>query len=139
MNVCVRYHHFFIDEFQDTSVLQWKNLIPLVEMRSKATPITLLYWWAIPSKQFIDGGGDVQQFFKLFDKEHDFSVSPNFSHLETNFRSYDQLVAFNNHFFAFAAKSLENPQHEKMFSTTVFQKPNQKKRRHCSHSPDSLC
>src|SRR6185295_15003055 len=25
-----RYHHFLIDEFQDTSDLQWKNLMPLV-------------------------------------------------------------------------------------------------------------
>ena len=26
----VRYRHYFIDEFQDTSKLQWSNLIPLV-------------------------------------------------------------------------------------------------------------
>ena len=25
-----KYRHFFIDEFQDTSFLQWKNLIPLI-------------------------------------------------------------------------------------------------------------
>ena len=25
-----RYHHFLIDEFQDTSVVQWHNLLPLV-------------------------------------------------------------------------------------------------------------
>jgi ATP-dependent exoDNAse (exonuclease V) beta subunit len=27
----VKYKHFFIDEFQDTSKLQWNNLIPLIE------------------------------------------------------------------------------------------------------------
>src|SRR5690606_23758267 len=26
-----KYRHFFIDEFQDTSVLQWQNLIPLID------------------------------------------------------------------------------------------------------------
>ena len=26
----VKYRHYFIDEFQDTSKLQWSNLIPLV-------------------------------------------------------------------------------------------------------------
>src|SRR5690606_27148147 len=26
-----RFHHYFIDEFQDTSTLQWENLLPLVE------------------------------------------------------------------------------------------------------------
>jgi ATP-dependent exoDNAse (exonuclease V) beta subunit len=25
-----RYRHFFIDEFQDTSEMQWQNLIPLI-------------------------------------------------------------------------------------------------------------
>ena len=124
----VRYHHFFIDEFQDTSVLQWKNLVPLVGNAIESDPNHSLVLVGDPKQAIYRWrGGDVQQFFNLLDQEHDFSVAPNFSHLETNYRSYDQLVAFNNHFFAFAAKSLENPQHEKMFSTTVFQKPNQKK------------
>jgi ATP-dependent exoDNAse (exonuclease V) beta subunit len=26
-----RYRHFFIDEFQDTSEMQWQNLIPLID------------------------------------------------------------------------------------------------------------
>jgi ATP-dependent exoDNAse (exonuclease V) beta subunit len=26
-----RYKHFFIDEFQDTSEMQWENLIPLID------------------------------------------------------------------------------------------------------------
>ncbi len=26
-----RYHHFLLDEFQDTSAIQWSNLIPLIE------------------------------------------------------------------------------------------------------------
>ena len=25
-----RYNHYLIDEFQDTSVLQWKNILPLI-------------------------------------------------------------------------------------------------------------
>ena len=26
-----KYRHYFIDEFQDTSVMQWQNLIPLID------------------------------------------------------------------------------------------------------------
>ena len=26
-----RYKHFFIDEFQDTSEMQWQNFIPLID------------------------------------------------------------------------------------------------------------
>ena len=125
----MRYHHFFIDEFQDTSVLQWKNLVPLVGNAIESDPksFSCIGGRSQASNLSMAGGVMFNSFFNLLDQEHDFSVAPNFSHLETNYRSYDQLVAFNNHFFAFAAKSLENPQHEKMFSTTVFQKPNQKK------------
>jgi ATP-dependent exoDNAse (exonuclease V) beta subunit len=31
MNDGERYRHFFIDEFQDTSEMQWQNLIPLID------------------------------------------------------------------------------------------------------------
>jgi superfamily I DNA/RNA helicase len=31
MNDWERYRHFFIDEFQDTSEMQWQNLIPLID------------------------------------------------------------------------------------------------------------
>ena len=31
MPMLEKYRHYFIDEFQDTSVMQWKNLIPLID------------------------------------------------------------------------------------------------------------
>jgi ATP-dependent exoDNAse (exonuclease V) beta subunit len=35
-----RYRHFFIDEFQDTSEMQWENLIPLIDNATQNSPFT---------------------------------------------------------------------------------------------------
>jgi superfamily I DNA/RNA helicase len=39
MNDGERYRHFFIDEFQDTSEMQWQNLIPLID---NALPVRMI-------------------------------------------------------------------------------------------------
>ena len=94
-------------------------------MQSKATPITLILV-GDPKQAIYRWRGKIQQFFNLLDQEHDFSVSPNFSHLETNYRSYDQLVAFTIIFLRLRLNRLRTP-NTKRCSATVFQKPNQKK------------
>ncbi|MDZ7845655.1 MAG: UvrD-helicase domain-containing protein [Owenweeksia sp.] len=59
-----RYRHFFIDEFQDTSLLQWQNLLPLVNNAMAGGGTTLLVG---DGKQSIYRwrGGDVSQFIDL--------------------------------------------------------------------------
>ena len=41
----VKYTNFYVDEFQDTSVLQWKNLIPLLENATATTDSTDTFGW----------------------------------------------------------------------------------------------
>ncbi len=49
-----RFQHYFIDEMQDTSVLQWQNLIPLLIMHWRKK--TVIYCWLeMENKPFIDG------------------------------------------------------------------------------------
>ena len=59
-----RFSHFLIDEFQDTSVLQWFNLLPLVDESLAHDNLCLVVGDA---KQSIYRwrGGDVQQFIEL--------------------------------------------------------------------------
>lgn len=100
-----RYRHFFIDEFQDTSEMQWQNLIPLIdnalsgqdESGQKGTlmivgdPKQSIYRWR---------GGKAEQFIEL-SKEHNPFANPDkmqFS-LEINWRSYSEIIDFNNAFF----------------------------------------
>lgn len=59
-----RFKHFLVDEFQDTSVLQWFNLLPLIDESLANNNLCLVVGDA---KQSIYRwrGGDVQQFVKL--------------------------------------------------------------------------
>ncbi|MEN8927689.1 MAG: UvrD-helicase domain-containing protein [Flavobacteriales bacterium] len=105
-----RYKNIMIDEFQDTSVLQWHNLLPLIDNSLSIGEKTLLVGDA---KQAIYRfrGGKVEQFVelpKIIDKTDDIFLEEreetlNRNHkdefLETNWRSHSQVIEFNNWFF----------------------------------------
>ena len=62
-----KYRHYFIDEFQDTSRLQWKNLIPLISnaiesLDDSQTPGSLLLVGDPKQAVYRWRGGDNQQF-----------------------------------------------------------------------------
>lgn len=122
-----RYQHYFIDEFQDTSVLQWQNLIPLVAHAIESSPENSLLLVGDPKQAIYRWrGGHVQQFLDLMQGKSDFSVPPTQHRLGTNYRSCDEIVDFNNHFFPFAATVLEDPQQKELFTTSITQKKNGK-------------
>jgi len=100
-----KFHHFLIDEFQDTSVVQWHNLIPLVENALSKGHRNLIVG---DGKQAIYRfrNGDVMQFVKLpqldesqSERQHIFKHSHENIFLEDNFRSKSILVEFNNKLF----------------------------------------
>lgn len=102
-----RYHHFLIDEFQDTSVLQWHNLVPLLENGVSQRQESLVVG---DGKQAIYRfrQGDVRQFVSLPRVEgmnlHGASLAAqgNYSQvdLNRNFRTASSVVDFNNRFFS---------------------------------------
>jgi ATP-dependent exoDNAse (exonuclease V) beta subunit len=113
----VRYDHFLLDEFQDTSHLQWLNLIPLLHnsLASKQTNLIVgdgkqaIYRWR---------NGEVDQFVNLPDQLPDadtiesiaeaqqkFSDEGEVNTLKHNYRSAPEIVAFNNAFFEYLAAS----------------------------------
>ncbi|MCF8232371.1 MAG: UvrD-helicase domain-containing protein [Bacteroidales bacterium] len=107
-----KYRHCFIDEFQDTSVLQWHNLVPLVTNGLASGAENMIVG---DGKQSIYRfrSGEVEQFNvlpALYDKQAvpDGEVQEKTlkDHarqfvLEHNFRSSRNLVEFNNDFFDF--------------------------------------
>ena len=128
-----RYKHFFIDEFQDTSQMQWENLIPLIDnalssedlnqergsLMIVGDPKQSIYRWR---------GGKAEQFIELSKKENPFNNSDKkLFHLDTNWRSYSQIINFNNHFFAFLSNSFEHPDYRDLYEKHSFQKGNDKK------------
>lgn len=107
-----RYHHFLIDEFQDTSVLQWHNLVPLLENGVSQRYESLVVG---DGKQAIYRfrQGDVRQFVALprvegmpsfhgqtLATEGNCSIVP----LDTNYRTASSIVDFNNAFFTWLIK-----------------------------------
>lgn len=120
--------YFFIDEMQDTSLLQWENLIPLIKdsLDSKQQGKLFLVGDA---KQSIYRwrGGHPEQFIKLTENENPFGVEKNLENLPKNWRSYSEIVKFNNDFFSSTANDFENEIHKKLYKVGNSQKCNDKK------------
>ena len=99
------YQHFMIDEFQDTSHFQWDNFKPLISDSLAQNRYNLLV-------------GDVKQSiyrwrnsdWKILqdDVYHEFASALNSQALEYNWRSRENIVAYNNTFFHDAPVMLQN-------------------------------
>ena len=98
--VGVRLHHFVIDEFQDTSRLQWSNFRPLIdEARSSGHENFIVG----DAKQSIYAfrGTDSSNFINLVDKSKTGSDNTaEVINLPNNWRSDERIISFNNEFFA---------------------------------------
>ena len=142
------FKHLFIDEFQDTSLLQWQNLIPLMDnsLANNNTSMVVgdgkqsIYRWR---------NGEVGQIVSLPEIFRKPNASPafdqfernlishfSFNELQSNYRSFDNIVNFNNNFFNFGMQYLdetsrkvyadENPQYSKKVSVEQRSTSNEK-------------
>jgi ATP-dependent exoDNAse (exonuclease V) beta subunit len=104
--------NFMIDEFQDTSTLQWKNFHPLMANSLSAGKFNLVV-------------GDVKQSiyrwrnsdWKLLDEKILTDFRPEQireENLETNWRSDRNIIDFNNSFFRRAAQLLQSKLNENL-------------------------
>ena len=104
-----RYDHYLIDEFQDTSLLQWQNILPLVtDSLDLGTSMLVgdgkqsIYRWR---------GGEVEQFSTLpeifggdnlsLKSEWESKLKHHYTayNLQSNYRSRKNIIEFNNNFF----------------------------------------
>lgn len=127
-----RYQHYLLDEFQDTSRLQWLNLIPLVHDSISQNYDNLIVG---DPKQAIYRfrNGLVDQFValpKIYNPENDADlalISNQFDalgakySLNDNWRSQKNIVLFNNTFFEEALKIL--PDQYRTYYADVKQNP----------------
>ncbi|MCP5102153.1 MAG: UvrD-helicase domain-containing protein [bacterium] len=93
-----KFNHYLIDEFQDTSRLQWENLFPLIDNSLGSDFLSMavgdgkqsIYRWR---------GGDVE----IMEKDVENKILPQqlkVFPLGRNFRSRKNIVDFNNRFFS---------------------------------------
>lgn len=111
-----RYTHFMIDEFQDTSLVQWENFLPLLRnaaAQSTGTPVLLvgdvkqsIYRWRGGDWRILASGAQAQ--FR------ETATEP----LDTNYRSLGGIVQFNN-VLTGAAVEADNARLENRLSEAV--------------------
>ena len=122
----IKYKNFYVDEFQDTSILQWKNLIPLLENATASKESTILLVGDAKQSIYRWRGGCPEQFMRLIKGETPFSISPEVIKLPKNYRSLDTIVTTNNSFFKQAAAKLTAPDYQNLFIKGANQETNNK-------------
>ncbi|MGB5555862.1 MAG: 3'-5' exonuclease, partial [Flavobacteriaceae bacterium] len=116
-----KYRHYFIDEFQDTSGMQWSNLEPLVSNALDGQDLdgnkgTLFLVGDAKQAIYRWRGGRAEQFLSLVNSEtNPFVIKPKTEQLPTNYRSYQELVDFNNAFFSITSPLLNNEIYRELF------------------------
>lgn len=95
-----KYEFFFIDEFQDTSKMQWENLLPLIK-EALANGNKGILFGDVKQAIYRFRNGDAQLFGELTsNKAASLMNAPHQScSLDTNFRSDGYIIEFNNRFF----------------------------------------
>ncbi len=115
-----RYQHYFIDEFQDTSLMQWENMKNLIYNALSGDGSAMIVG---DGKQAIYRfrGGDSELFLDLCEKKSDPLPSSQVElvRLFTNYRSSGVLVNFANDFFKTAQEYLPQKDDKKDFTSTL--------------------
>ncbi len=112
-----RYHTFYIDEFQDTSALQWHNIQPLIDHSLSAGTGKLTLVGDAKQSIYRWRGGKAEQFMALCGERNPFYVKKEVVKLPDNYRSAAAIVNFNNEFFKHAARFLHYEPYEKLYKT----------------------
>ena len=117
-----QFQHYFFDEFQDTSELQWQNFLPLRDhsISTENTSFTLVG----DPKQSIYRfrGGESKLMLDIINKKE---ISPKQAELlilKDNWRSAKNIVKFNNDLYKFHSDILEE-EHKNIFGMDAEQSP----------------
>ena len=112
----VRYEHFLLDEFQDTSRIQWDNFLPLLR-ESESNRHGNLVVGDVKQSIYRWRGSDWKLLGSILQSQF---PSAETELLDSNWRSTRAVVEFNNDFFSFASARLGEDVREQY--SDVFQK-----------------
>ena len=127
-----RYQYFFIDEMQDTSTLQWQNLVPLIANALSKEDGGLMIVGDAKQSIYRWRGGKTEQFIELYSQgdtkdNNPFYIDKKVENLDTNYRSYSEIIKFTNSFFKHISGFLEVDKYEELYKIGNNQKENSKK------------
>jgi len=126
-----KYRHYFIDEFQDTSKMQWENLMPLIEnplvqLRDDGTKGSLMLVGDAKQSIYRWRGGDADQFLNILNNDQLFLQEKRNETLSINWRSYETIISFNNQLFEQYGNYLTSDVYKSLYLDYLKQKPNSK-------------
>ncbi|TMM59145.1 ATP-dependent helicase [Maribacter algarum] len=112
-----KYRHYFIDEFQDTSEMQWNNLIPLIDNALSSEVGSLFLVGDAKQAIYRWRGGKAEQFLNLVNsKTNPFVIQPQIEALPSNYRSHEEIIKFNNDFFTSTSPLLNSQIYRTLFA-----------------------
>ncbi|MBU87130.1 MAG: hypothetical protein CMC53_03470 [Flavobacteriaceae bacterium] len=112
--------HFFIDEFQDTSKLQWSNIVPLISHTLESCDLTglpgsLILFGDVKQSLYRWRGADPDNFISLLTDQNPFRIDKKIERLSANYRSEEEIVKFNNSLFSHLSKQFEHSQNQLVY------------------------
>ena len=99
----VRYENFLLDEFQDTSLVQWANFRPLLA-ESDACGHDCLVVGDVKQSIYRWRGSDWRLLDSILPSQF---AQADIRSLDSNYRSLEEIVKFNNGFFSYASSLLK--------------------------------
>lgn len=118
--VGTQFQHYFFDEFQDTSAMQWQNFLPLRDnsITSDNTSFTIVG----DPKQSIYRfrGGESKLMLDIISGKETSPKKAIAEHLKFNWRSAKNIVDFNNRLYDFMSQNLSE-EHQKIFGENAIQ------------------
>lgn len=120
-----QFQHYFFDEFQDTSELQWQNFVPLRD-HSVATEYTSFTLVGDPKQSIYRfRGGESKLMLDIINKKEFSPKEADLLVLKDNWRSARNIVQFNNELYHYHSEGLEE-EHRNIFGTDAEQNPKSK-------------
>jgi len=115
------YSHFMIDEFQDTSGLQWNNFRPLIGNSLSENSLSMvvgdvkqaIYRWRSGDWRLL--AGKLGESFPAFGIQNEV--------LDSNWRSHGKIIRFNNTIFRHAPELLQQNMEEELSAAGIDENP----------------
>lgn len=123
-----RFENYFIDEFQDTSSLQWQNLIPLIHDSLSNGNENLIVgdakqsiyrWRGGDASQFIELPFISQKVANLADVNQSFEYAYQETKLTDNYRSASSIINFNNWYFPKLVENISQDELTPVYSDVI--------------------
>lgn len=123
--VGAQFQHYFFDEFQDTSELQWQNFVPLRD-HSVSTDNTSFTLVGDPKQSIYRfRGGESKLMLDIINQKEISPKNADLQVLKDNWRSAKNIVNFNNDLYLYHSKDLAE-EHKKIFGIDAEQNPKSK-------------